>query len=74
MDPHNCGPHIVMIVDAICTLGVPPEVLFLFGDWAFSEIVMNRYHHCMGHLILKAELPAIQDLPTKIEGDLTSSP
>jgi Ulp1 family protease len=31
MDGHNCVPHITLIVDTICTLGVPPEVLFLFG-------------------------------------------
>jgi Ulp1 family protease len=76
MAGHNCGPHIAMMVDAICTLGVPPEVLFLFGDWNTSSEDMDRYRYRMGHLILKAELPTIQDLPTKIDSDkeLTSSP
>jgi Ulp1 family protease len=73
-DLHNCGPLIVMIVDAICTLGVPPEVLFLFGDWDLTDVDMNRFRHRMGNLILQGELPAIQDLPAKIEGELTSSP
>jgi Ulp1 family protease len=74
MDGRNCGPHIILIVDAICTLSVPPEVLFLFEDWNTTSEDLDKYRYRLGHLILKAELPAIQDLPTKIDKELTPSP
>jgi Ulp1 family protease len=71
-DCYNCRPFVVLIVDAICTLGVPPDILFLFGDWNISAKDMDTYRYRMGAMILKKDMPAIQNLPLPIEKTVTS--
>jgi hypothetical protein len=41
------------------SVGVPPEVLFLFGDWNISAHDMDTYRYRMGVIILKKDMPAI---------------
>lgn len=73
-DTWNCGPFVTLIVEAICTLGVPPEVLFLFGDWSISSKDMDAYRYRMGAIIMKKEIPALPNLPLPIEKTVSSCP
>jgi Ulp1 family protease len=73
-DGDNCGAFVVLLVDAICTLKIPPEILFYHGDWKVTEEDMEKYRLRMGTLILRKDLPDIPDLPKAMKSKTISSP
>jgi hypothetical protein len=73
-DGYNCGVYITFVIDAIVSLSVSPEILFLHDDWNFNKKEMDKYRRRMAASILKLSIPEIPNLPEWREAPVTSSP